>query len=124
MAAGLRAAAQGFCGEVAAVDLLIAHRFWFTREDFREHFIHSAPADSIKPVLAWVRWTAAATAFNSGRLACSSGEAAVLLIAIALATGGRFPASALSSLDRENFAHVLTATVRAGGHKNARVEIR
>lgn len=126
LVAGLRMGAQGFCGEIAAVDLLIAHRFWLTRDDFLERFIHTGPVplDSVEPALAWVRWTAAATAFDSGRLACSSGEAAVLDIAIALATGRRFPTSALSSLDRDNFAKVLTAIVRAGGHKNVQVEIR
>ncbi|MBD2896232.1 hypothetical protein amrb99_51760 [Actinomadura sp. RB99] len=126
LVAGLRAHAQGVCAEIAAVELLIAHRFWLTRDDFRDQFVHhdSAPRTPGVAALARVDWTGAAAALESGRLACSSGEGAVLHIAIALATGGPFSASVLTSLDRGNFAKVLTATVRAGGHTDANVAIR
>lgn len=125
LADGLRRYAQGTCGELAAVELLIVHRFWLTRADFRSQFIErDAAADTGDDVLAWVKWERAAAALACGRLVCSAGEAAVLQIAAALATGGAFPASALSSLDRENFAHVLTATVQASGHRAVQVVIR
>lgn len=126
LVAGLRAHAQGVCAELAAVELLIAHRFWLTRDDFRDQFVHldSAPHTPGVPALARVDWIGASAALGSGRLACSSGEGAVLHIAIALATGGPFSASVLTSLDRGNFAKVLTATVRAGGYTHADVELR
>ncbi|GAA4224197.1 hypothetical protein GCM10022254_03140 [Actinomadura meridiana] len=126
LVAGLRMTAQGCCAELAAVELLIAHRFWLTRADFRDRLIHTdtTPPGTDEPIPAWVNWTGAATALKFGRLACSSGEAAVLHIAGALATGGSLPASALTSLDRDNLARVLTATVRAGGYTKAHVEIR
>jgi hypothetical protein len=110
----LRAHAQGLCAELAAVELLIAHRFWLTRDDFRDQFIRpgAAPRKPGEPAQRWVDGTSAAAALESGRLVCSSGEGAVLHIAIALATGGPFSAS------------VLTATVRAGGYTHAQVEIR
>ncbi|TMR40036.1 hypothetical protein [Actinomadura geliboluensis] len=122
---GLRRYAQGTCGELAAVELLIAHRFWLTRADFRSQFIERDVAtDAGEDVLAWVKWDRAAAALVGGRLVCSAGEAAVLQIAAALATGGAFLASTLSSLDRENFAHVLTATVQASGHSAVQVVVR
>jgi hypothetical protein len=125
LADGLRRYAQGTCGELAAVELLIVHRFWLSRADFRSQFIERDTAPHARDgVLAWVNWDRAVIALACGRLVCSAGEAAVLQIAAALATGGAFPASALSSLDRENFAHVLTATVQASGHGAVQVVIR
>ncbi|TDD87372.1 hypothetical protein E1293_08180 [Actinomadura darangshiensis] len=125
LADGLRRYAQGTCGELAAVELLIVHRFWLTRADFRSQFIERDVAPDVRAdVLAWVKWDRAAAALACGRLVCSAGEAAVLQVAAALATGGAFSASALSSLDRENFARVLTATVQASGHSAAQVVIR
>lgn len=126
LVSGPRAHAQGLCAELAAVELLIAHRFWLTRDDFRDQFIRpgAAPRKLGEPTQRWVDWTSAAAALDSGRLACSSGEGAVLHIAIALATGGPFSAAVLISLDRGNFTKVLTATVRAGGYPHAQVEIR
>lgn len=121
---GLRRYAQGTCGELAAAELLIAHRFWLTRADFRSQFIERVATDAGEDVLAWVKWDRAAAALVGGRLVCSAGEAAVLQIAAALATGGAFPTSTLSSLDRENFAHVLTATVQASGHSAVQVVVR
>jgi hypothetical protein len=125
LAEGLRRYSQGTCGELAAVGLLIVHRFWLTRADFRSQFIER----DTDPVargesLAWVKWDRATAALARGRLVCSAGEAAVLQVAAALATGGAFPASALSSLDRENLTHVLAAIVRASGQRAARVVIR
>jgi|SRR5690606_17341935 len=125
LAKGLRLCADGLPGELAAVELLIVHGFWLNRADFCSHFIGRDDApDAPDEVLAWVRWDEAVTALGCGRLVCSSGEAAVLRIAAALATGGAFPASVLSSLDRENFAHVLTATAQASGHPAVQVVIR
>lgn len=125
LADGLRRYAQGACGELAAVELLIVHRFWLTRADFRSEFIERDVApDSRDDVLAWVKWDRATAALACGRLVCSAGEAAVLQVAAALVTGGAFPASVLSSLDRENFAHVLAAAVQASGHRAVQVVVR
>lgn len=125
LATGLLRYAEGLRGELAAVELLIVHGFWLTRADFRSHFIEQDNVpDASDEVLAWVKWDQAATALRCGRLVCSSGEAAVLQVAAALATGGAFPASALSSLDRENFVHVLTATAQASGHPVPQVVTR
>ncbi|MFA1550717.1 hypothetical protein [Actinomadura chokoriensis] len=125
LAGGLRRYAQGACGELAAVELLSVHRFWLTRADFRSQFIERDVAPDCRDgALAWVKWDRAVAALACGRLVCSAGEAAVLQVAAALATGGAFPASALSSLDRENLARVLTATVQASGHRAVQVVIR
>lgn len=125
LADGLRRCAQGACGELAAVELLIVHRFWLTRADFRSQFIKRDVAPGARGEgLAWVKWDRATSALACGRLVCSAGESAVLQVAVALATGGAFPASALSSLDHENLTHVLAATVQASGHRAAQVVIR
>ncbi|MBO2465754.1 hypothetical protein [Actinomadura violacea] len=124
LATGLRAHAQGLCAELAAVELLIAHRFWLSRADFRDRFISTDRENPDEAASAWVDWIGAAAAMSSGRLVCSSGEAAVLHIAIALATGGPFSTSVLTCLDRANFALVITATVRASGRTDTQVEIR
>lgn len=122
----LRQHAQGISGELAAVKLLVAHGFWLTRADFRSHFVeqYNAPGADRAEGPAWVMWDEAMIALACGRLVCSSGEASMLQIAAALATGGAFPASALTSLDRENLAHVLTATAQASGYPASQVVIR
>ncbi|MFC6879652.1 MULTISPECIES: hypothetical protein [Actinomadura] len=123
---GLRTAARGFCDEFAAVESLIAHRFWLTRADFRDRFVRTGatPREANEPPAAWVNWIGAATALKLGWLECSSDEAALLHIAIALATSGPFPTAALSSLDRDSLVKVLTATAHADGYSDVRVEIR
>ncbi|MGI5206183.1 hypothetical protein ACQEU6_32005 [Spirillospora sp. CA-108201] len=125
LARRLRRYAQGTCAELAAVELLIVHGFWLTRADFRSRFIdRDDDPDVCDEALAWVMWDQAVAALGCGLLACSTSEADVLQIAAALGTGGAFPTSALSSLDRDNFAHVLTAAVRASGRPVSQVVIR
>ena len=93
--------------QTAAVDLLAKHRAWLTRTDFtpfiRRGRDHGEPTASI-------RWRAAHTALHCGQLPCSTSQAAVLRIAVSLATG--IPVNlrdALGSLDHHDTAHVIRA---------------
>lgn len=93
--------------QTAAVDLLAKHRVWLARTDFtpfiRRGRDHGEPTASI-------RWRAAHTALRRGQLPCSTSEAAVLRIAVSLATA--IPVDlrdALDGLDHHDTVHVIRA---------------
>jgi hypothetical protein len=112
----LVAYAAGFYCEEAAVGLLIGHRSWLCRKDFRVEYIQLGVAES--GAFAWVDWVGVMAALHGGRLACSRGERQVLLLAASLAEG--VPVNlrdALSSLDDATAALVANVIAHAAGHQ-------
>jgi hypothetical protein len=116
----LRAHAAGLLADLAAVDLLIAHRYWLTRPGFTARFVHpvTAPdghADGHR-IGAWIDWQAAITALQHRQLPCSGSEADMLRIAASLATGTPvILREVLGGLDHANIAAVTSAITAANG---------
>jgi len=112
----LRAHAGGLFCLQAAVELLIGHRRWLLREDFRGRFVRLVPVSAGDGVLAVVAWRAAARAVGGSRLSCSDSEAYVLRIAASIADGVPIDLGAcLSTLDDTNVGLVVDAVRRASG---------
>ena len=81
----LRTHAAGLLAQTAAVDLLIAHRYWLTRAGFTARFVHPVTTDDGRHIGAWIDWAAAVTALEHAELPCSASEATMLRIAASLA---------------------------------------
>ena len=112
----LWAHAAGRLADVAAVNLLITHRYWLTRPDFTGAFVHPVTAPDGHLVRAWIDWPAAITALDRGQLPRSGSEAHLLRIASSL--GGGTPISlrqVLGGLDHTNIAAVTAAITTANG---------
>ena len=112
----LRTHAAGLLAQTAAVDLLIAHRYWLTRAGFTARFVHPVTTDDGRRSGAWIDWAAAIAALQRGELPCSASEATMLRIAASLAAD--LPLSlreVLGGLDRTNIAAVTTAITTANG---------
>lgn len=77
----------GRLADVAAVNLLITHRYWLTRPTFTGAFVHPVTTVDGHRVGAWIDWVAAVTALESGDLPGTGSEADLLRIAASLATG-------------------------------------
>ena len=117
--AALRAHAAGLLCAVAAVELLIRHATWLCRAEFVDRFVtvQADPALVGGAALAWVDWLDAADALTTGQLACSSGEAQILLIAASIAEGVPLDlGNAVTGLDATNSALVARCVLAAGGH--------
>jgi hypothetical protein len=100
---------MGINAETAAVDLIAHHGVWLARPDFAGFLQHGRCHSAGEP-MAVVRWRAAYTALQRGRLPCSGSEADVLLIAVSLAAGVRISLRhVLGNLDHSNIAHVIRA---------------
>ena len=100
---------------MAAVELLIGHRFWLCREDFLERFIE-VDASVGGTAVAFLAWAPAVRALGSGQLACSASQGQVLWVAASLAEG--IPVDlrdALSGLDERTVHLVAAAVLHAGG---------
>jgi hypothetical protein len=108
---GLRAWAAGLWCLQAAVELLIGHRVWLRRADFRRCAV-GVSDDGV-----WLDLTAAAAALEAGGLACASSDRQVLLLAASLAEGVPIDlCDAVTGLDASNAALVVAAVAQAAGH--------
>ena len=117
LAALLAAGADGALADMAAIQLLTAHRYWLTRADFTTPFITAGPSPLSGQPLAHVRWRAAARALAAGSLPGTGSETAILQIAASLAAG--LPVrlrNAVTGLDHANLTAVAGAIMTAGGH--------
>ncbi|HEV7207802.1 MAG TPA: hypothetical protein VGN54_03580 [Mycobacteriales bacterium] len=112
----LRAHAAGRLADVAAVNLLIAHRHWLTRPAFTDRFVRPVTTVDGHRDRAWINWAAAVTALDRGQLPSSGSEANLLRIAASLGTGTPIVLRAvLGGLDRANIAAVTAAITAANG---------
>ena len=109
------------CVLVAAVELLIGHRFWLGRRDFVEQCVGMdlAPGGLL---LAVVDWEEAVGALAAGRLVCSDSQGQILRVAASLAQG--IPVdlgAAVCGLDEISIALVGAAVLTGNGRGPARV---
>jgi hypothetical protein len=99
--------ALGVNADYAAADLIAKHAVWLHRRDFAP-FIQRGRYYA-EPTAA-IRWRAAHTALQHGRLPCSGSEADVLRIAASLGAGVRISLRhVLGNFDHNNIAHVVRA---------------
>ena len=116
LAAALHACAAGLYPLEAAAALLAASRAFLHRADFAGKFIeHGASGGT---AMAAIDWDAAVTALASGGLPCSGGERRALLLSASLAGG--IPVDlgdAVTGLDDDNIARLITAILHAAGKR-------
>lgn len=113
--AALRAHARGLYAVEASVELLINHRVFLHRRDFRDRFVHHAAGMAD---MAIINCPAAIAALEAGELPCSGGEHRMLRIAASLAAG--IPADLrdrLTGLDHDNTQLVISAVLHASGRR-------
>jgi hypothetical protein len=116
LAAALRACAAGIYPLEAGVALLIANGTFLHRDDFTSRFIDHGTSNGT--AMAAIDWDAAATALTSGGLPCSGGERRLLLLSASLADG--IPVDlrdAVTGLDDDNIARLVTAILHAAGKR-------
>jgi hypothetical protein len=113
----LRAHARGLHGSTETVELLIAHRRWLRRADFRDQFLFTGPDFDTEEVTACIDWPTAVIALDRGRLPCSGSESRMLRIAAGIGEGVPVDLrEAFTELDAINTALVARAVIRAAGH--------
>lgn len=113
LVAALHEHAVGITADTAAVDLIATHRVWLTRPDLSP-FIQHGRCHATGAPMALIRWRAAITALNQGRLPCSSSEADILRIAASLGAGVPIRLrDVLGCLDHHNIALVTKAIALA-----------
>ena len=118
LTAALQARAAGLYPLEAGVALLISNGTFLHRDDFTSRFIQHGTSNGTP--MAAIDWDAAATALASGDLPCSGGERRVLLLSASLAGG--IPVDlrdAVTSLDDDNIARLVTAIRHASGKRPA-----
>ncbi|WP_031158130.1 hypothetical protein [Streptosporangium roseum] len=118
----LWAQAKGLYTDEAAVELVVRHDVWLRRADFHRFIQVETDPETVGTPMAMVQWQDAADALNTGDLAGSTSETAVLRIAAALGGGGPVDLRAcLGSLDTTN-THLVTCAIRhanSGGRGEA-----
>ncbi len=103
----------------AAVELLIAHRWWLYRRDFVDVAVEPGWEVFSARVMAAVDFEAAAAALVAGVLPCSSGEGRVLRLAASIAAGVPVDLrEALTGLDEVDSVLVAAAVLHAAGHQD------
>lgn len=118
LAAGLRAHAQGLYCLEAAAELLIG-KSWLHRDDFTSRFVTVHPRIGNGQQVAVIDWPAVIAALGSS-LPCSGGEQRMLRITASLADSLPVDlADAVTGLDDENIARLVTAILHASGRRPA-----
>jgi hypothetical protein len=118
----LRAWAQGLLCLEAAVELLIGHRSWLSREDFLALAVEPGREVFSGREMAAVDFAAAADALEAGVLPCSGGEGRMLRIAASIAEGVPVDLrEAVTGLDEKNAVLAAGAVLHAAGHRDLRV---
>jgi hypothetical protein len=118
----LRVWAKGqLCAEAAA-GLLIGHRWWLYRDDFREIAVQFGWQAFTGQVMAVVDFETVAGALEAGVLPCEGSEGQVLRLAASIAAGVPVDlGSAVSGLDAADAGLVADAVLRAAGHRDLAV---
>jgi hypothetical protein len=102
--------------------LLIGHRSWLAREDFRAVAVEPGWEVFTGQVMAAVDFAAAAGALEAGVLPCSGGEGRMLRIAVSIAEGVLVDLrEAVTGLDERNAVLAAAAVLHAAGHRDLRV---
>jgi len=110
--------AKGLLSTEAAVELLIGHRLWLYRDDFREIAVEFGWETFSGRVMAVVDFEAAAGALQAGVLPCARSEGQMLRLAASIAGATVVDlGSALCGLDEGNVALVAGAVLHAAGHR-------
>lgn len=110
---GLRNWSEGFSPDVAAVELLIGHESWLTREDFLSQCVDCVPQEELfdpeRPVTL-IDWDAVTHHLRSHTFPASSSAIAILSIAASLGTGYQVDLrGSLLGLDQTNSDLVIAA---------------
>lgn len=79
--------AKGWPGTKAAAELLIAHRAWLERDDFRQQAVMIRWDPYQERFVASVNFARAAALVKDGTLPCTDADRQVLLSAAGIATG-------------------------------------
>ena len=104
----------------AAVELLIGHRSWLSREDFVETAVECGRGLADGTVMAAVDWESAIAALDDGRLPCSGGEGQMLRIAASIAGGVLVDLrETVTGLDEGNAILAARAVCHAAGCRQA-----
>lgn len=115
---GLRATASGVYALEAAVGLLIAHKVWLARADFRDLIEVEIPGKWQR--LAWIDWDR----LDPETLPASSSETAVLKVAASLATGSLVSlGEVVGGLDENTVTAVAAAILHANGDRDAAIRL-
>ena len=118
----MRAWAKGLLCLEAAVELLIGHRSWLSREDFLAIAVEPGREVFSGRDMAAVDFAAAAGALEAGVLPCSGGEGRMLRIAASIAAGVPVDLrEAVTGLDEKNAVLAAGAVLHAAGHRDLRV---
>jgi hypothetical protein len=118
LATALRAHANGVYALQAAAELLISHRTWLRRTDFRDRFIHhrTSLTNGLLTTTAQIDWPAAITALDHDNLPSSSSEQQILRLAASIAHGLPIDLQdALTGLDDRNINLIITAALHTSG---------
>jgi hypothetical protein len=114
--------AKGLLGTEAAVELLIGHRLWLYRDDFREVAVEFGWEAFGGRVMAVVDFEAVAGALEAGELPCAGSEGQVLRLAASIAAGVPVDlGGAVTGLDAANTGLVADAVLHAAGHRDLMV---
>jgi hypothetical protein len=108
--------ASGIPADLAAVELIARHNHFLHQPAFRRLIAAASPALTTEPA-AVIRWKAAITALDTGRLPCTNSEEAVLRIAASLGDHD-IPVHlrhCLGALDHRNINLITTAITHANG---------
>ena len=117
LVAALRRDAAGSLPQAAAIELLIAHRYWLRRDPFLT-CISFHPADAIGPAVAIPAWAAVGVLLDyaeEGGLPDTDSQRCVLGIAASLAGGYRVDLRDVVSCDPRTVVLVSQAILTAGG---------
>jgi hypothetical protein len=110
----MRVWAAGLLCLEAAVGLLTGHGTWLSRPDFLDAAVEMGSESG--RTMAYVDFTAAVDALETGVLAGSGGEKGVLRVAAGIAAGCPVDLrDALTGMDTANAALVADAVLRAAG---------
>jgi hypothetical protein len=112
----LQHSADGQPADLAAVELIARHDTFLRRPEFRRVIAAAASVFTGEPVIT-IRWQAAITALESGRLPCTGSERAILRIAASLGDHD-IPVrlrEVLGSLDHRNITLAAAAITQANG---------
>ena len=110
--------AKGLFSSEAAVELLIGHRLWLYRDDFRQIGVEFGWETFSGRVMAGVDFEAVAGALDAGVLPCSGSEGQMLRLAASIAAGVPVDlGGAVSGLDAANIGLVADALLHAAGHR-------